>query len=139
MIADEIKKANVQALKNRDTVARAIYGVVLNKIMLFSIECKSAGKEMQDTDTIQILQKTIKELLDEQENYKKVNHEKEAENCGIQIELLKTYLPKMLSEDEIVEIIAGLDDKTLPAVMKHFKSNYAGKVDMGLVNKIARG
>lgn len=139
MIVDEIKKDNVQALKNRDTVARAIYGVVLNKIMLFNIECREAGKEMQDADTVQILQKTIKELLDEQANYKKVNHETEAENCGKQIELLKKYLPQMLSEEEIKNIIAGLDDKSLPAVMKHFKANYAGKVDMGLVNKIARG
>lgn len=139
MIVDEIKKDNVQALKNRNTVARAIYGVVLNKIMLFNIECREAGKEMQDADTVQILQKTIKELLDEQSNYKKVNHETEAENCGKQIELLKKYLPQMLSEEEIKNIIAGLDDKSLPAVMKHFKANYAGKVDMGLVNKIARG
>ena len=45
----------------------------------------------------------------------------------------------LLSEEEIKNIIAGLDDKSLPAVMKHFKANYAGKVDMGLVNKIARG
>lgn len=139
MIVDEIKKDNIQALKNKDTVARAIYGVVLNKIMLFSIDCREAGKEMQDSDTVQILQKTIKELLDEQANYKKVAHETEAENCGKQIELLKKYLPQMLSEEEIRAIVAGLDDKSLPAVMKYFKANYAGKVDMGLVNKVARG
>lgn len=139
MIVDEIKKDNIQALKNKDTVARAIYGVVLNKIMLFSIDCREAGKEMQDSDTVQILQKTIKELLDEQANYKKVAHETEAENCGKQIELLKKYLPQMLSEEEIKTIVAGLEDKSLPAVMKYFKANYAGKVDMGLVNKVARG
>ena len=44
-----------------------------------------------------------------------------------------------LSEDEIKDIIASMEDKSMPSVMKHFKANYAGKVDMSLVNKIARG
>ena len=44
----------------------------------------------------------------------------------------------MMSEDEIKNIILSLEDKSIPNVMKHFKANYAGKVDMGLVNKIAR-
>ena len=139
MIIDEVKKANMQAMKDRDMVAISIYSVLLNKFMLEGIKRRETGKEMVDADYVQILQKTIKELLDEQSNYKKVNHETEAENCGKQIELLKKYLPQMLSEEEIKNIIAGLDDKSLPAVMKHFKANYAGKVDMGLVNKIARG
>ena len=46
---------------------------------------------------------------------------------------------KWLSEEEIIAIINTLPDKTMPTIMKHFKSEYAGKVDMALVNKIARG
>ena len=45
----------------------------------------------------------------------------------------------MLSEEEIRAIIDAMDDKSIPAIMKKFKSEYAGKVDMGMVNKIARG
>ena len=44
----------------------------------------------------------------------------------------------MLSNDEIKQIISSLEDKSIPAVMKYFKANYDGQVDMGLVNKIAR-
>ena len=44
----------------------------------------------------------------------------------------------MLSEQEIRDIVAKLEDKSMPSIMKHFKANYAGKVDMGLVNKVAR-
>ena len=33
-LAEQIKKANIQAMKDKDTVARSIYSVVLNKIML---------------------------------------------------------------------------------------------------------
>ena len=49
------------------------------------------------------------------------------------------YLPRELSEDEIRSIINSLEDKSIPNVMKHFKTNFAGQVDMALVNKIARG
>ena len=139
MLIDEIKKDNIQAMKDKNTLARAIYGVVMNKVLLAGIEAKKDGKELVDADVVQILQKTIKELTEERENYLKANNTVEAENIEKQKEILTKYLPQMLSEEEIKNIIAGLADKSIPSVMKHFKANYAGKVDMSLVNKIARG
>ena len=43
MIVDEIKKANLQAMKDKDVVARNIYSVLLNKIMLEQIKKKRKG------------------------------------------------------------------------------------------------
>ena len=139
MLIDEIKKDNVQAMKDHDSVARAIFGVVMNKVLLNSIELKKDGKEQADSDVVQIIQKTIKELKEERENYIKVKNEIEAENIEKQIEIISKYLPKMMTEEEIKLVIDSLEDKSIPSVMKHFKANYAGKVDMSLVNKIARG
>ena len=59
MIIDEIKKDNVQAMKDKNALARAIYGVVMNKVLLAQIELKKDGKELADSDVVQILQKTI--------------------------------------------------------------------------------
>ena len=139
MILDEIKKANVQAMKEHDSVARAIYGVVMNKAMLASIELKKDGKEFSDQDMIKILQKTIKELDEERENYIKVGNQTEADNISHQSELISIYLPQMMSEDEIRREIEKLSDRSIPSVMRHFKENFAGKVDMSIVSKIARG
>ena len=138
MIIDEIKKDNVQAMKDKNTLARAIYGVVMNKVLLANIEAKKDGKELSDVEVVQILQKTIKELTEEKENYVKAGNMVEAENIEKQKEILNKYLPQMMSEEEIKNIIATLEDKSIPSVMKHFKANYAGKVDMSVVNKIAR-
>ena len=138
MIIDEIKKANLVAMKEHDAVARAIYGVVMNKVMLNGIEKKAAGQEQTDADIVQILQKTIKELDEEKENYLKAKNEEQAKNIEYQKGLIEKYLPKMMSEAEIRAEIEKLADKTLPSIMKHFKANFAGKVDMGMVNKIAR-
>ncbi len=139
MIIDEIKKDNVQAMKDKNTLARAIYGVVMNKVLLANIEAKKDGKELSDVEVVQILQKTIKELTEEKENYVKAGNMVEAENIEKQKEILTKYLPQMMSEEEIKAIINAMEDKSIPSVMKHFKANYAGKVDMSVVNKIARG
>ena len=139
MIIDEIKKDNVQAMKDKNAIARTIYGVVVNKFMLQNIEKRKTGGEMTDADMVAILQKTIKELTEEAENYAKVGNTAQVEEINAQKVILEKYLPQMMSEDEIRNIIAGLEDKSMPSIMKHFKANFAGKVDMQLVNKIARG
>lgn len=138
MIIDEIKKANMQAMKDRNVQARAIYGVVMNKAMLNKIEKKEKGLEQTDADLVAILQKTIKELDEEKENYIKAGNSEQAENILKQKNLISIYLPKMISEDEIRSVIGALEDKSIPSIMKHFKANFNGKVDMGVVNKIAR-
>lgn len=139
MLVEEIKKANVQAMKDKDAVARGIYSVILNKIMLEGIKKREKGEELCDADVSNILQKTIKELEDEKVNYQKVNNQVEVERISSQIEIASKYLPKMLSKEEIAEIINSLEDKSVPNVMKHFKMNYNGKCDMRLVQEVLKG
>lgn len=135
MIIDDIKKQNIVAMKEKNTNARNIYSIIMNKYLLASIELRSKGTEISDVDMIHIIQKTIKELDEEYENYSKVNNTTEMSNITAQKEILSQYLPKMLSIDEIKQIIDKLEDKSVPAVMKHFKLNYAGKVNMADVSK----
>ena len=139
MLYDEIKKANVQAMKDKDSVARSFYSVILNKIMLENIKKREKGGEVNDEDIANILNKTIKELDEEKQNYAKVGNAKEVENIDKQIEIAKKYLPKQLSREEIEEIIKSLDDKSIGSVMKHFKLNYNGKCDMKLVQEVLKG
>ena len=138
MLIDALKKASMEALKTKNKEARAALSVVINKYNLAAIELKTQGKEITDADLVSIIAKTLKELADEKEGFAKVNRPDRVEAIKVQEDTLKAYLPKMLSEDEIKEEILKLDDKSIPSVMKHFKQNFAGKVDMGLVNKVAR-
>lgn len=134
MILDDIKKANMIALKEKNQAARAIYSVVMTKAMLETVKKREKGEELTDVDITQILQKTIKELTDEAQSYITAGKTEQAEEVEKQKKVIEAYLPKMLDEDEIYNIISNLDDKTIPSVMKHFKQNYAGKVDMAKVS-----
>jgi len=138
MIIDEIKKANMQALKDKDTIKRDVLSIAINKYMLANIEKKAEGKTFEDADMISILQKTIKELTETAENYQKVNNTKMAEEQRAQAEVLANFLPKMMSKEEIAQIIKTLPDTQVPTVMKHFKQNYAGKVDMRDVQEVLK-
>ncbi len=138
MIIDEIKKQSMIALKEKDSVKRGILGVVVNKYTQLAIELKSRGEEISDDDTIRILTKVKKELDEELNGFIQVNNQEKINTIMHQKEVIKIFLPAMLSEEEIEEIIRSLDDKSIPSIMKHFKANYSSKADMSLVNKVAR-
>ena len=139
MLIDGLSKANIEALKARDQVARAIYSVLLSKYKALDIELKAQGKEATDTDMVKLIAKTVKELDEEKASYEKAGRTEEVQNIETQKALIEKYLPKLMSEDEIRKEIDSLPDKSMPSVMKHFKLNFDGKVDMSLVSKIARG
>ena len=138
MLIDEIKAANVAAMKAQDKVAKGILSIIITKYKNLEIELKAQGKEISDKDLLSIIQKTLKELADEKEGYIKVGNTEMANAIARQEEILSAFLPKQLSEQEIRDIINSLEDKSVPNVMKHFKTNYAGQVDMSLVNSILR-
>lgn len=138
MLIDQIKKANMLALKNKDEDQRAAFSVAINKYMLASIEKKSRGEEISDNDFLQIIQKMVKELQDEKAMYIHGNNLERAARIEHQIDAISIYLPQLMSEDEIRAVIATLEDKSMKTVMAYFKANYAGKVDMSLVSRILR-
>ncbi len=138
MIEEQIKKANIEAMKNKDTVARSFYSVLMNKILLEKIAKGDRNNPLDDATLSNIIQKVIKELNEEKENYQKVGNVEEVKILDRQIEIASIYLPKMLSREEIKEIIVALPDKSIPVVMKHFKANFNGRVDMRLVQEVLK-
>ena len=138
MLIDEIKKANIEAMKAKDNDSRAVLSIVLTRYKLQEVEMRSKGKEIGDADCLSIIQKVIKELSDEKEGYLKVNNLERVASIERQEAVLKKYLPQQLTEAEIREEISKLEDKSMPSIMKHFKTYFVGKVDMSLVSSIAR-
>lgn len=138
MLIDEIKKANVEAMKNHDQQTRTALSIVVNKYMLLNIENKAKGAETTDAEVVAILQKTIKELDEEAQNYLKVGNIEENQAVLTQKSAVEKFLPKMMSKDEIKAEMLKLDDKSIGSVMKHFKINFAGKCDMRDVQEVLK-
>lgn len=138
MIFEDLQKENIRTLKEHDKVAHEIIALVFGKCKNEAIDKAYPDRKLPDPEVLKIIQKTIKELEEERLAFAKANREEKVLELERQKSILEAYLPKQLSEDEIRAIINTLEDKSIPSVMKHFKTNYQGQVDNSLVSKIAR-
>ncbi|MBO4962309.1 MAG: GatB/YqeY domain-containing protein [Clostridia bacterium] len=133
MTLEEFKKVKIEAMKARNSAAVSAYNAIISKLMLLKTE--KVGTELTEQDSINVVKKVEKELIEEKEGYLKGGREESAKEIDLQLEVVKQYLPKLLSQEEIKQEILKLEDKSIPSVMKHFKINFAGKVDMKLVQE----
>ncbi len=138
MLFDDLKSAKMAAMKEHNKIKSDTLGLVISKAMLTKVEKKSKGEDLTDADVVGIIQKTVKELEEERNDYVKLNRQSDVDNANAQIECISEYLPKMMSADEIKQIILSMDDKSVGSVMKKFKTEYAGKVEMRLVQEVLK-
>lgn len=134
-LLETLKKANIEALKNKDKDSRTILSVVINKV---TTKEKEHNTQLSDQDTLAIILKVNKELEEERAGYLQANNLERVNSTENQMKILSGYIPKQLSEEDIRNEIAKLGDKSLPNVMKHFKINFAGRADLSLVSKVVR-
>ncbi len=136
MIFEKVYADFIQARKDKNEMNKNVLSLVYNSFKNKTIELRT--DTLSDTECYALIRKMSKQLEEEIEAFKKANRTEKVNELTYQKELIEKYLPKQLSEDKIKEIISSLEDKAIPSVMKYFKTNYAGQVDMGLVSKIAK-
>ncbi len=136
----QLRKDNMQAMKEHDTVKKAVLGMVISGIALGE---KEKGVELSKADELTYVQRELKQTRDALEQTPSDRTDL-IEETKKKIEILESYLPKQLTEDEITEVIQKiLADKGLEAtkkaqgpIMKEIMANYKGQVDGKLVNKV---
>jgi len=138
MLLDGFKKAKVEAMKAHDQETVTALNVVINKLMLLMIEKRAAGKELDEADSANVLQKAEKELIEEKEAFEKAGRTDTVATLAKQLATIRAYLPKLLTAEEIKAIIVTLPDRAVPVVMKHFKTEYPGKCDMKTVSEVLK-
>ena len=124
------------ARKEKNEVNKSILSLLYSDLNKKAIELRV--EELTDADSTNVIKKFAKQLDEEIESNVKVGRAEKANELTYQKNLIQAYLPKQLSETEIKDILATLEDKSIPSVMKYFKTNYNGLVDMSLVSKLAR-
>lgn len=138
MLFDILKAEKIIAMKERNKEKSDTLGVVIAKAMLVKVEKRAKNEELTDADVIAVLQKSVKELEDERLGHEKLGRVEQVASLNRQIEIVKSYIPAMMSEEEIKQIILALPDKSIGAVMKTFKTEYAGKVEMKKVQEVLK-
>lgn len=67
MLIDEIRKANIKAMKEHDQQSRTAYSMVISAYQ--GLLTSGKGKEVGDADVVKLLMKFSKELDEEREGY----------------------------------------------------------------------
>ena len=97
--------------------------------------------EMTDEVVLPLLQKEIKKRADSVELYLKGAREDLAKKEQSEIELIKAYLPALLSDDELKEKIKSIIEKVgknLGAVMKMAKDEIGASAEAKRISVIAK-
>lgn len=131
-----------QAMKAQDKERLSVIRMVKGSIQMSELNKKH---ELSDEEVLEVISKEIKSRNDSINEFKKGNREDLIDKTQKEIDILKEYLPKQLSEeeltkviDEVFNIVKPTSTKDMGMIMKELKPKVAGKADMGLVSKIVK-
>ena len=136
----ELRKANMQAMKDHDTVKKGVLSLVISSIALAE---KEDGKTLTSEEELTFIQKELKQTR-ESLTETPADRTDLIEETKKKIEILESYLPRQLTEEEIKTAIEsiltekGLEPvkKSQGVVMKEIMAKYKGQTDGKTVNKV---
>ena len=136
----ELRKANMQAMKDHDTVKKGVLSLVISSIALAE---KEDGKTLTREEELTFIQKELKQTR-ESLTETPADRTDLIEKTKKKIEILESYLPRQLTEEEIKTAIEsiltekGLEPvkKSQGVVMKEIMAKYKGQTDGKTVNKV---
>ena len=135
-----------EALKAKDKNTYPTLRLIISGIKDAEIAGRSKGqKEITDSDITAILKKMIKQRNESCEVYKKAGRNELLENETKEIEVISTFLPKQLSEEETKKIcqetlksVGATSMKDMGKVMGALKLKHADTIDFSKVSLIIK-
>lgn len=138
IINDHLKKAMLAKDKDRLSALRDIKSKLL-------LEATSGAAEITEATELKIVNKLYKQRMESYELYVQQNREDLAKDEILQAEVLKEFLPQMLSEDEIravvklkIEELNITSPKEMGKLMGALTQALAGKADGKVVADIVK-
>ena len=143
MLLEKLNEDYKEAVRNKDEIKRNTINLLLSALKYRQIELRASGKDLTDEEIIGVISKEIKKRKEAIELYEKGNRQDLAEKEKRELEILESYMPKQLSEEELLKII----DETIKSVgasspsdvgkvMKELMPKVKGKADGSLVKSL---
>ncbi|HEB59479.1 MAG TPA: GatB/YqeY domain-containing protein [Gammaproteobacteria bacterium] len=138
-LKDRILEDTKDAMRARD---KARLGVL--RLITAAIKQKEVDEriELDDAAVLAVLEKMVKQRRDSIAQYEKAGRDDLREVEEFELQLIQTYLPEQLSDDEIAALIdkaiattGAASMKDMGKVMGMLKPKLAGRADMGKVSQ----
>ena len=146
-IKDKIELDYKNSLKLKDKIKISTYRLILSGIKELDITNRSGPqkKETDDDDIKKLLKKMIKQRNESIEVYKKNNRDDLLKIEQQEQEILSSYLPKQLSEEETRNICSEIINETkassikdMGKVMGELKKKYSDTLDFSIAGKVLK-
>jgi len=116
------------------------------RALILEFEKSGIGRELTQEDEIKMLSSAVKKRKDSIEQFRNAGREELAQKEEKELEIILSYLPKQLNEEEILAEVKRIADeigakskedfpKLMPLVMKELKGKADGKVVKSQVEK----
>ena len=140
-INSELKNSMLSSNKDKTSTLRLILAAIKDR----EIAAREKKQDIDDAIVMDVLSKMVKQRLESADIYKKNNRLELAAKEEFEIEVIREFLPKQLTEQEIKEIILKLIEETnsssirdMGNIMGTLKSKYAGQLDFALAGKLLK-
>jgi uncharacterized protein len=140
MLYQKIKSDLTDAQRSRDAFRVSVLRLIINELSYVQVD--SRGAELGDEVVVSVLRKEVKKRQDAAESYKAVGHPERADEELLEAKLIESYLPVLMSEEEIRSEIAKIKSETgLEAgpLVGMVMSRLKGKADGSLVARLVAG
>lgn len=139
---EKILKDIIEAMKSKDKEKLSTLRMLKGAMQLEEINKKG---ELDDTEIINLISKQIKTRRESIEEFKKAGRDDLATKTEKEVEILSSYMPEQLSEEEVLKLIDEAFNEVKPTSMKDMKNIMAylnpkisGRADKSFVSKIIR-
>lgn len=142
-----INDATKTAMKNKAAVRvstlRLITAAVKDRDIAARAEDRCEG--INEAEILSLLAKMVKQREESAKTYEDNGRPELAEREREEIEIIREFMPKPLSDDEMKAVIEGLVKdsgatclKNMGQIMGQLKKDYAGRVDMGKAGAVVK-
>ncbi|KRC81931.1 GatB/YqeY domain-containing protein [Sphingomonas sp. Root241] len=138
MIRDDIKAAQIAAMKAGDKASRGAITLIQSAIKNRDIEART-GKAPEDDDAlvVEVLQKMVKQRRESIDMYTKGGRQELADAEAAEVAVIERFLPKQLSAEETAAAVEAIKAelgasgmKDMGRVMAELKARHATTLDM---------
>ena len=145
-LQNQIEEKLNQSLKNKDKSLYPTLRLIVSTIKDAVIANRGKdSKELTDQDIMSLLKKMVKQRNESCEVYKKAGREELLASETKEIEIISSFLPKQLSEEEtkkicedVIKKVGAASIKDMGKVMGELKKTHADVLDFSKVGSIIK-
>ena len=141
-LMDKVQQDMYIAMKSGDQIKTSTLRTLLSKLKDKKIDNEG---NLTDSDSIKVIQKLVKQRRESADIYRNADREELAIKEEAELFELETYLPEMMSENDIRQLIQNVIQETgaknmadIGKVMASVMQRDAGKLDGKKANKIVQ-